>query len=107
MCPIAVGNTLQKLIVKCASLLVRNEMAEVLVSAQLRYGIKRHAETAVHGAHIFLKNLQCNEVLLKLDFNNAFNTLQRDKMLNAEKQLPPVLLPHVYSAYSTYNTFWS
>ena len=63
VCPITVGNTLRRLIVKCASLLVKDEMAEVLASAQLRYGIKRHAETAFHGAHIFLKNLQCNEVL--------------------------------------------
>ena len=35
ICPIAIGNTLWRLAAKCASLLVRDEMAEVLAPAQL------------------------------------------------------------------------
>ena len=73
--PIAVGNTLRRLGAKCAGLLVREEMAELLAPIQLGYGIKRGSEAAVHGARLFLKALQNNEVLLKLDFMNAFNTI--------------------------------
>ena len=39
-------------------------------------------------------------VLLKLDFSNAFNTLRRDKMLSAVKDVAPDLFRFVYSAYA-------
>ena len=51
--------------------------------------------------------MQFNEILLKLDFENAFNTVRRDKMLIAVKEVVPMLLPFVHSAYSTSSTlFW-
>ena len=53
--PIAVGNTLRRLVAKCAGFLVRDEMSELLVPFQLGYGVKGGAEAAVHGARLFLK----------------------------------------------------
>lgn len=38
--------------------------------------------------------------LLKVDFRNAFNSLRRDKMLEAVEAYIPQLLPFVHSAYS-------
>ena len=55
--PIAVGNTLRRLVAKCAGLLVRNEMSELLVPFQLGYGVKGGAEAAVHGACLFHREL--------------------------------------------------
>ena len=55
VCPIAVGNTLRRLVAKCAGLLVRNEMSELLVPFKLDYGVKGGVEAAVHGARLFLK----------------------------------------------------
>ena len=58
------------------------------------------SEAAVHAARLYLDNLQPNEVILKLDFKNAFNTIRRDKMLKSVRSLAPELAPFVYSAYS-------
>ena len=43
--PIAVGNTLRRLIAKCAGLVVREEMGELLPPRQLDYGVKFGAKT--------------------------------------------------------------
>lgn len=45
-------------------------------------------------------NLQPTEVILKVDFQNAFHTIQCDKMLKAVRSLAPELALFVYSAYS-------
>ena len=58
------------------------------------------AEVVVHAARRFLQNAQRDQVYLKLDFENAFNSLHRDKMLKAVKELAPSLLPYVHSSYS-------
>ena len=82
-------------------------MAQLLASVQLGYGIKRGAEAAVHGAHLFLNILNDNELMLKLDFMNTFNTVRRDKILSSVKDFVPMLLPFVHLAYSTKSSlFW-
>ena len=86
---------------KCAGLSIREEMTELLAPMQLGYGVTRGAEAAVHAARRFLQNLQQDQLLLKLDFRNAFNSLRRDKMLRAVGDLVPTLLPFVHSAYSS------
>ena len=58
------------------------------------------AEAAVHSARLFLHNLKPQQVLLKLDFKNAFNSLRRDKLLATVRVLAPDLLPFVHSSYS-------
>ena len=97
--PIAVGCTLHRLAPKVASLKVRDEMAALLAPHQLGYGVRGGAEAAVHAARLYVRDLkQC--CILKLDFKNAFNTLRRDKMLQAVQTFIPVLLPFVHSSYS-------
>ena len=64
-------------------------------------------EAAVHAARLYLLNLNPNHVLLKLDFRNAFNSVRRDKMLEAVQDLAPELFPFVHSAYSSPSSlFW-
>ena len=52
--PIAMGCTLRRLVAKCAGLLVRDEMGELLAPRQLGYGVKRGSEAAVHAARQFV-----------------------------------------------------
>ena len=47
----------------------------LLAPCQLGYGTPLGAEAAVHAARIYLHNLRPDEVLLKLDFRNAFNCI--------------------------------
>ena len=72
--PIAVGCTLRRLVAKTASMAVMNRMSEVLAPLQLGYGVRQGAEAAVHATHIYLENLPPDNILLKLDFRNTFNS---------------------------------
>ena len=104
--PIAVGCTLRRLAAKVACFRVREEMADLLAPKQLGYGVSGGAEAAVHAARLFVHNLE-EQCVLKLDFKNAFNSLRRDKMLQAIKGFAPSLFPLVHAAYSAPSTlFW-
>ena len=48
---------------------------------------------AVHAARQYLDVLPSNHAVLKLDFRNAFNSVYRDKMLEAVSELPLISTP--------------
>ena len=105
--PIAVGYTLRRFAAKTASTQVMHDMGALLAPHQLGYGIPLGAEATVHAARIYLYNLQPDNVLLKLDFRNAFNCIGWDKMLKSVEELAPELFPLVYFVYSEPSTlFW-
>ena len=105
--PTAVGCTLSRLAAKTASKQVMHDMGALLAPHQLGYGIPLGAEATVHAACIYLHNLQPDNVLLKLDFRNAFNCIRWDKMLKSVEELAPELFPFVYFVYSEPSTlFW-
>lgn len=105
--PIAVGNTLRRLVAKCACSQARDLTSEVLPPHQLGFGVAQGAECAVHAARIFTNNLTPHQALVKVDFRNAFNCIRRDKMLAAVEEFIPSLLPFVHSAYSPVSKlFW-
>ena len=53
-------------------------------------------------------NLSDSHAVVKLDISNAFNTIRRDRMLEAVCDLAPEIYPLVHSTYSTPSTiFWS
>lgn len=87
--PIAVGCTLRRLVAKTASMAVMDRMGTMLGPLQLGYGVRQGAEAAVHAARLYLENLPPNHVLLKLDFKNAFNSVRRDRLLEAARQWVP------------------
>ena len=97
--PIAVGCTLRRLAAKCASVHAVKVLPGLLAPRQLGVGVSRGVEAAVHAARIFLRDLQSDQVMMKVDFRNAFNSVRRDKMLLAVKEFIPELLPFVHSAY--------
>ena len=105
--PIAVGCTLCRLVSKVAGSRARDKMAALLAPRQLGYGVRGGAEAAVYAARLYMQDLQ-HRCVLKLDFRNAFNTLRRDKMLQAVQNFAPGLLPFVHASYSSPSSlFWS
>ena len=105
--PIAVGCTLRRLAAKTAGRYIMDAMGELLAPRQLGYGTALGCEAAVHATRLYLRNLQSGQVLLKLDFENAFNCIRRDKMLQAVSDLAPELAPFVHASYSEPSTlFW-
>ena len=99
--PIAVGCTLRRLALKCASLHALKTIPHLLGPHQLGFGIPRGVEATVHATRIYLNNLSPHQALLKVEFRNAFNSIRRDKMLTAVRDFIPELLPYVHSAYSS------
>ena len=75
-------------------------MGSLLSPSQPGYGTSNGSEAAVHAARTYLSNMGEDKLLLKLDFNNAFNSIRRDKMLNAVLEKAPVIYPLVHSVYS-------
>ena len=105
--PIAVGCTLRRLVAKIAGYVVADDIASLLAPKQLGYGIRNGAEAAVHATRQYIDHLQPNHAVLKLDFKNAFNSIYRDKMLEAVQILAPDIYSFVYSAYSSPSfLFW-
>ena len=74
-------------------------MVTILAPHQLGYGTKNGAKAAVHAARLFLQSMVDDQVMLSLDFKNAFNCIRRDKMLKAAEDLAPIILPFVASTY--------
>ena len=83
MRPLAIGFTLRRLVAKCASI---QPMSTLLTPQQLGDGVHLGV---VHSARIFLQNMQPGQIILKLDFLNAFNSILRDKMLSTVEELAP------------------
>ena len=86
--PIAIGNTLRRIASKCAGSKALSERQIVFENVQDECGTKRGAQIAAHSFRNLIEredNPKCT-VLLKIDFENAFNFLNRETMLN-----------HVYS----------
>ena len=74
-------------------------MAERFLPIQLGFGIPRGTEAAVHATRQYIAGLQPGHGVLKLDFNNAFNTIRRDAVFDAVRQELPELYAFVYMCY--------
>jgi len=97
--PIAVGNTLRRLVAKVACSAVRDRVTERLAPLQLGFGVKQGAEAAAHAARCYIRNLGPGEALLKIDFANAFNTVNRDEVFESIADYAPELLPFIDVCY--------
>ena len=100
------GNTLQRLAAKCVSRKVAHSLGCAMAPLQLGCGTPLGCEAAAHAARIYIQNLPLSHVMLKLDFQNAFNTLRRDKMLEAVRESAPSLYPFIHSAYEKPSTLF-
>ena len=98
--PIVVGFTLRRLVSKCANAYTAAQLASYFKPIQLGVGISGGCEAAVHSARRFLETLPADNVVVKLDFSNAFNSLHRSDMLQSVADRAPHLLSYCHSAYS-------
>ena len=98
--PIAVGFVWRRLAAKVACRHITDRCATLLSPHQLGMGIAGGAEAAVHAARIFLENRLPNQIMLKIDFKNAFNSIRRDVILEEIKEEFPELLPFAASTLS-------
>ena len=98
--PIAIGNVFRRLVAKLACSSVRSDLGVHLRPYQLGFGSSRGCESVIHSVRSFLHlNSGSDKVLLKLDFRNAFNCIERDTLLAAVKEQLPSLYPFLWQAY--------
>ena len=101
--PIAVGETIRRLVAKCACSAATKSVVERMGNIQLGCGVKGGIEAAVHACNIATSTGASNAILLKLDFSNAFNTLRRDSISDSLAQHAPQLLPFFRLAYQQHS----
>ena len=99
--PIAGGQTLRQLVAKCGGFRVVESTSAALALLQLGYGIPSGCEAAARAARLYLGSMSSYQVIVKLDFKNAFNSVRRDKILEAVRDSCPELYHFVGSAYCT------
>ena len=82
--PIAIGETLRRLVGKCMMGTVKQETAQYLWPAQAGVAIPAGVESVVHTARAWVQRHAAapQKVLLKLDFKNAFKTVSRQQVLD-------------------------
>ena len=78
---------------------VKQSMTSLLIPHKLGFGVKHGAEAIVHSARIFLDNLQPGEIKIKLEFQDAFNSINPSFVIAALQEHAPGLLPFVWSSY--------
>lgn len=99
--PIAIGNTFRRLIAKLACSAFKEEMGLYLRPQQLGFGTANGCEAIIHTVRTFLhQHRASNNILLKIDFRNAFNVIERDSMLDIAQNKVPLLYAFLWQAYS-------
>ena len=80
--PIAICYTLRRLLAKCANEHIIERRSNELSPFQVGVGVAGGAEAAVHAIRRLTDDLCDGNVIVKLDFVNAFNTVRRDTILD-------------------------
>ena len=97
--PIAIGYTWRRLAAKCANSYAMCLIRDKLLPTQVGVGTPGGCEAAVHAARRFMVKMSADEVIVKLDFSNAFNCLRRDIMLKTVAEELPSIYRFCHLAY--------
>ena len=100
--PIAIGNTLRRLTAKSAAFAAKEAVRAKLFPTQLGVAVPGGAEAIVHTARSYCRsNMETSDpiIFLKIDFENAFNSIRRDKLLQVARNDSKILYPFLYQCY--------
>ena len=81
--------------------MLRERATNLLSTRQLGIGVTDGATADAHCARRFLSACREGEGILKLDFKNGFNSVERGEELTAVYDHFPELAPYIYSSYGT------
>ena len=100
--PIAIGNTLRRLTAKAAAFAAKDAVSAKLFPTQLGVAVSGGAEAIVHTARSYCRfNMETTDptIFLKIDFENAFNSVRRDRLLDIVQKDLKILYPFLYQCY--------
>jgi Reverse transcriptase (RNA-dependent DNA polymerase) len=98
--PIVIGYAWRRLAAKCANRYALSRLESFFAPLQVGVAAPGGGEAAVHAARSFVTNMTEDQIFVKLDFANAFNTLRRDIMLQAVHDTIPEIYAFIHQAYS-------
>jgi hypothetical protein len=96
--PIAVGNTIRRILSKFACHIVKSKISTQLHPHQTGFSTKNGSEAAIHATRNYIEN-QPNKAFLKIDFKNAFNCVRRDIFLREVQNRCPEIFNYIFSSY--------
>ncbi|EDO26574.1 predicted protein [Nematostella vectensis] len=96
--PIGVGEVLRRIIGKCVTKVLKQDIVESSDSLQVCAGQKSGSEAAVHAVYNLFQHEQTDAVML-VDASNAFNSVNRAAALHNIRVLCPTLAPFVINTY--------
>ena len=99
--PIAVGNTLRRLATKVIVFPATAEIRDQVQPTQLGVGTPAGCEAALRAVRHYMESSSSPKVLLKIDLKNAFNSIRRDKVLEAIRDHLPEAYHMFYQAYGS------
>jgi hypothetical protein len=99
--PIAIGYTWRGLAAKCANCYAMSHLQDKLLPFQLGVHTPGGCEAVVHATRQFTSKMAVDDVVVKLDFTNAFNCVHRDVMLQTVADELLCLYRFCHLAYSS------
>ena len=106
--PIAVGETLRRLIGKCICAILRDKISSFFQPSQFGVACKAGVEKIVHSLRRCIDEnwLSGDFVVFKVDMSNAFNMVSRQAVLDECATFFPELLPWVSWCYGSHTSLW-
>ncbi|KAG0715538.1 Retrotransposable element SLACS protein [Chionoecetes opilio] len=99
--PIAIGSSYRRLASKLVVKRMATSLASQLAPTQLGVGTPLGCETAVHAVRSYVSSHYCSDqVLVKLDLSNAFNSVKREAVLTQVGRRFPAAMPLIRQAYA-------
>jgi hypothetical protein len=87
---IAIGYTRRRLAAKCANYYAMSYLQDKLLPFHVGVNTPGGCEAVVHATRQFPSKMTVDDVVVKLDFTNAFNCVRRDVMLQTVADEPSV-----------------
>ena len=82
--PIVVANTLRRPSAKSAGTIAKSNRCVENGNVQLGYGTQRGAEAAAHATTLYVRQEHSpDQIMLKIDMKNAFNSISRDRFTSS------------------------
>lgn len=75
-------------------------MSSYLQPHQVGFGTILGCEAAIHATRVFAEEEESNNILIKIDLKNAFNSVERDIILNEVREHIPTLYSFLYQVYA-------
>ena len=97
--PIAIGEVLRHLAGKCLIARCQDDVVSRLLPQQMGVGVANAPEIISHAVQAWAESARSDESLILVDFSNAYNSLDRQKMLEAIAAEAPAFLPYANFCY--------